>query len=141
MHTNHSALARTAAVTAWLKVYGDSLGEVRVEVSHFFLSKRLPCDDLERLLHVDGLLGARLEVRDTALGLAVGHGTLLGDHALALLHIDLVADYDKGETLGVHGASLYQELVPPAVQRVEALGVVDIVDQHAAVCTAVESHS
>ena len=141
MYTKHSASARTATVTAWLEVYGDGLREVRVEVAHLFLGKRLPGNDLERLLHVDGLLGARLEVRNAALGLAVGHGALLGDHPLALLHIDLVADYNKGETFRVHGASLHQELVPPAVQRVEALGVVDVVDQHAAVGAPIESHA
>jgi hypothetical protein len=76
------------------------------------------------------------------------------DHPLALLDIDLVADDDlpvsvhhlslwpvvtyEWEALRVHGARLHQKLVPPAVQCVEALRIVDIVDEHAAVSTAVE---
>lgn len=33
----------------------------------------------ESLLHIDGLLRARLEVRDAPFGLAEGHGTLVGN--------------------------------------------------------------
>lgn len=44
------------------------------------------------------------------------------------------------ETLGVHRAGLDQELVSPAVQGVERLGIVDVVDEHAAVGTTVESN-
>lgn len=47
----------------------------------------------------------------------------------------------KGKALGVHGAGLDEEFVPPAVERVETLGVVDIVDENAAVGTTVESHT
>jgi hypothetical protein len=47
----------------------------------------------------------------------------------------------EGEALGVHGAGLNQELVSPAVEGVETLGVVDIVDEYAAVCTTVESNT
>lgn len=36
---------------------------------------------------------------------------------------------------------MYQELVPPAVERVEALGVVDIVDEHAAVRPAIKGYA
>ena len=36
---------------------------------------------------------------------------------------------------------MYQELVPPAVERVEALGVVDVVDEHAAVSPAIKGHA
>src|SRR3954451_20117216 len=56
-------------------------------------------------------------------------------HSLSLFHIDLVPDDDlsrsaaastlrgthEWEVLRVHGARLYQKLVPPAVQRLEAL--------------------
>ena len=79
-------------------------------------------------------------------------------HALALLNINLVANDDllrvsmqlrlparrtsyKWETLGVHGAGLDEELVAPAVQRVEALCVVHVVHQHAAIGTTVEGHA
>lgn len=44
------------------------------------------------LLNVDSLLGAGLEIRNVALGLAERHGPLRGDQALILLHIDLVTD-------------------------------------------------
>lgn len=75
-------------------------------------------------------------------------------HPLALLDIDLVANYDlyllagrhtlsqhvtyEWEALRVHGASLDQELVPPAVECIKTLGVVDVVHEHAAVGAAVE---
>ena len=75
-------------------------------------------------------------------------------HSLALLDINLVADNDlhlsaivhalsqhiayKWEALRVHGASLDQELVPPAVECIKTLGVVDVVNEHAAVGAAVE---
>ena len=44
----------------------------------------------------------------------------------------------KGEALWVHGAGLDQELVSPAIQRIKRLGIVDVVDEHTAVCTPVE---
>jgi hypothetical protein len=47
----------------------------------------------------------------------------------------------KRETLGIHRASLHQELVPPAVQCIERLRVVDIVYEHAAVGAAVEGNT
>lgn len=47
---------------------------------------------LESLLDVDGLLGARLKVRDPALGLAERHRALSRDDALALLNVDLVPE-------------------------------------------------
>jgi hypothetical protein len=45
------------------------------------------------------------------------------------------------EVLWIHGTSLYQELIPPAIERFETLGVVDIVDQYAAVCSAIERNA
>lgn len=45
----------------------------------------------------------------------------------------------EGETLRVHRAGLDQEFVSPAVEGVETLGVVDVVDKYAAVGTTVES--
>lgn len=41
--------------------------------------------------------------------------------SLVLLDIDLIPEDDKGEVLWVMGARLDEELVPPAVQRLEAL--------------------
>lgn len=62
-------------------------------------------------------------------------------HTLALLHVDLVAQNDKGEIVRVPGRSLHQELVAPALDGFEALGVVDIKDKDAAVGAAVEGNT
>ena len=93
---------------------------------------------LERLLDVDGLLCGRLKVRNVALGLTPGHGAFLGDLPLILLHIDLVAQHDKREVLGIPGAGLDEEFVPPAVQGLERLGAVDVVNEDAAIRATVE---
>jgi len=58
--------------------------------------------------------------------------------SLALFHIDLIAKNDKGEVLGVVGTCLNQKLISPAVQSLEGLRAVHVVDQYAAVCAAVE---
>jgi hypothetical protein len=47
----------------------------------------------------------------------------------------------KREALRIHGAGLDQELVSPAVEGVETLGVVYIVDEHTAVGTTIESNT
>lgn len=44
----------------------------------------------------------------------------------------------KGEALRITGASLNQKFIPPAIQRLETLRVVYIVDQHTAVGASVE---
>ena len=78
-------------------------------------------------------------------------------HSLALLDINLVANYDlyllavlhalsqrythEWEALRIHGTGLDQELVPPAVECVETLRVVDVVYEHAAVGAAVEGYA
>lgn len=98
-------------------------------------------DSLERLLDIDGLLCGRLKVRNVALGLAPGHCAFLSDLPLVLLHIDLVAQHDEGEVLGVPGARLNEELVPPTVQSLERLGAVDVINKNAAVSTTVERNT
>lgn len=45
------------------------------------------------------------------------------------------------EALWIHWAGLHQELVPPAIQCVKALGVIDIVYQHAAIGASVEGNT
>jgi hypothetical protein len=45
------------------------------------------------------------------------------------------------EALGIHRAGLDQEFVSPAVEGVETLGVVDVVDEHTAVGTTIESNT
>lgn len=47
----------------------------------------------------------------------------------------------KGEVGGIPRRSLDQKLVSPAVQRVEALGVVDIVHENAAVGSSVKGNA
>lgn len=78
--------------------------------------------------------------------------------SLALLNIDLVSKNnlamilaDRGtfsilvtyerKVLGIARRSLNQELVSPAVESIETLGVVDIKHQHAAVGTSVECNA
>ena len=126
------------------------------------LLQRVLGNGLECLLNVDSLLRRRLEVRNVALGLAPSHGTLLGDlqrsatvvetlsdrHrarktylSLVLLHINLVAEDDEGEVLRVMWTSLNEELVPPAVESLERLGAVDVVDEYTAVRAAIERNA
>ena len=59
----------------------------------------------------------------------------------ALLHINLVAEDDEGEVLRVMWASLDEELVPPAVESLERLGAVDVVDEYTAVRATVEGNT
>lgn len=95
-------------------------------------------DSLERLLDIDGLLRGSLKVGNITLGLTPGHCAFLSDLSLVLLHIDLVAQHDKGEVLGIPGAGLDKELVSPTVQGLERLGAVDVVNENTAVRTAIE---
>jgi hypothetical protein len=79
------------------------------------------------LFNVDGLLGTSFKIGNIPLGMTESHGSLGRYHPLAFVHIYLVANNNKGKVLWVHGTGLYQELVPPAIQSLETLGVVDIV--------------
>ena len=56
----------------------------------------------------------------------------------SVLHVNLVADDNEGEVLGVSGACLDEELVSPAVERLECVAHRHVVHQHAAVGTAIE---
>lgn len=62
-------------------------------------------------------------------------------HALAILHIDLVAQHDKGKVVWVFRCRLDQKLIAPRVDRIKGLGIVDIVDEDAAIGASVESHT
>ena len=55
--------------------------------------------------------------------------------------INLVPKNHKGEIVRVSWASLDQELVSPAVERLEGVGRSHIVGEHATVGAAIESHS
>jgi len=61
--------------------------------------------------------------------------------ALAILNIDLVAQDDEGEVLGIMGTGLDEELIAPAIQGLEGFGAVHVIDQHAAVSPAVECYT
>lgn len=61
--------------------------------------------------------------------------------SLALFHVNLIAKNDEGEILGVMRTCLDQKLVSPAVQSLKRLHAVHVVDQYAAVCATVESHT
>jgi len=112
--------------------------QINVQLLLLILMQGVLGNSLERLLDVDGLLRGRLKVRNVALGLAPGHRAFLGDLPLILLHIDLVAQHDEGEVLGVPGAGLDEELVPPTVQGLKRLCAVDVVNEDAAVRAAIE---
>lgn len=58
--------------------------------------------------------------------------------ALVLLHIYLIAKDDEREVLWIVWAGLDEELVPPAVKRLEGLGTVHIVYENAAIGTTIE---
>jgi hypothetical protein len=82
---------------------------------------------------------------------------LISYHALALLNINLVANDNliesvfviqgigrcayEWEALRVHWAGLDQELIAPAVQGIETLRIVHVVNEDAAVGATVESHT
>ena len=76
-----------------------------------------------------------------ALALAPRHRPLLGHDALAFFHVNLVAEHDEREVVRIVRTRLNEELIAPAVERLKALGIVDIVHQHAAVRAAVERHA
>ena len=56
----------------------------------------------------------------------------------SVLQVDLVADDDEREVLGVAGARLDEELVAPPVERLERVRHRHVEDEHAAVGAAVE---
>ena len=60
------------------------------------------------------------------------------DLALILLHINLIPQHDEREVLRIMRARLDEELVSPAIERLEALRTVHVIHEHAAVCAAIE---
>jgi len=131
------ALTRAAAASGTrLGLGGDGHGREHDRLGTL-LEKSVLGDGLESLLDVDGLLGRSLEEGDVTLGLAPLLKTL-GGNDTGVLHIDLVADDDEREAIGVTRGGLDQELVAPAVEVVESLGDVDIEHEDAAISTTVE---
>jgi len=130
----------------------------------------------ERLLYIYGFFRARLEVWNSSLGLAEGHGTLrwylwtqsasyhswyeelqlttlLFSSTSILLPSTTcsrvlaprspksnVSTYER-KVVRISGRSLDQEFISPAIERIETLRVIDIVDKHAAVGASVERNT
>ena len=61
--------------------------------------------------------------------------------SFTLLHVNLVAEDDERKVLGIMWTRLDEELVPPAVQRLERLCAVDIVYEHTTIRSSVVSHT
>jgi hypothetical protein len=119
--------------------------ERRLQLFFGLLLQCILGDRLEGLFDVDGLLCRSFEIRYVALRLAPRHCALLRDlfphiprtvspgilrsrwHRMAthlsfaLFHVDLIAEDDKGEVLGIVGTRLDQELVSPTVEGLEGL--------------------
>ena len=63
---------------------------------------------------------------------------LCGGHYTIGLLIKFVADTDEGERLWISWASILIETVPPSRKRVETLGIRDVINECAAIGTAIE---
>lgn len=126
-----------------------------------FLLQRVFSNRLEGLFDVDGFLGRGLKVGNVAFRLAPRHGTLLShlrkghdiqrlivhcsavtpNLPFALLDINLVAQYNEREVLGIVRASLNEEFVAPAVEGLERLCAVHVIYKYAAIGSTVERDS
>lgn len=114
---------------------------VRVISIQFRLGLLLQCSPrncLESLFDIDRFLCTSLKIGNVAFALTPSHSSLLGNHPLALLHVDLVAQNYEGEVFRIVGCSLYQEFISPRIERFEGLGVVYVVTETTAVCSTVE---
>lgn len=132
------AVVGVASSSGFVLAEFDLVGELVVELELGVLGERAAGDRLEGQLHVEGLLGAGLEVGDAVLALAPllralrRHG--------AVLQVHLVAEDDEGEVVGVARRRLDEELVAPRLERLEGGGRGDVEDQHTAVGAAIEGH-
>jgi hypothetical protein len=59
----------------------------------------------------------------------------------SILQINLVAQHDKWEVLGISRTSLDQELVAPRIKVLECVGSSCVEDENAAISTAVEGNA
>ena len=91
------------------------------------------------LLDIDRLLGRGLEVGDVALRLAPRERSLLCNDAA--VDINLIAQDDEREIVGVARAGLDEELVTPRVEVVKRLWLHDVEDQHTRVSTTIKCHA
>ena len=111
---------------------------VLIQVLFFFASQCVFGDGLKRLLNVDGLFGARLKIWHVVLLLTPLHSSLSG-HCSAVGHVHLVADDDEWKVFGVSRRRLYKKLVAPALQIFERGRRCHVIDEHAAVRSAIKS--
>jgi hypothetical protein len=107
----------------------------------FLHGQRIPRHHLKSLLHVRIILSRDLKIRDPAPALTVGHGPLCADGAPVIADVDLVPEDDEGEGFWVARGGLDEEFVAPGVEGLEGFGRVDVVDEDAAVGTAVEGYT
>ena len=150
-------------------VKADVRDSVHLWFIHFLvlLGQRIPRDALEGLLYVHCLLGTRLEIGNIIFGLApvlgsagwdleaVGDSVIMtsslhhiyslffflsGTH-LSVFQVNLISNDDEREVLRVSWAGLNEELVSPTIESLEGVGIRDIVDKYAAICSSIECNS
>lgn len=66
---------------------------------------------------------------------------ITADLSLILFDVNLVPKNDKWEVLWIMWTRLNKEFVPPAVERLEALGAIDVVYKHTTISTTVERNT
>lgn len=112
----------------------------RVGVNHVIVSvvgrQNAPHGLLKCRRHIGGVLGAGLKVGESAV-LPAPLPRVLAGH-LALRHVQLVAQDQEGEVVGVLDVGVEAELLLPVGQVAEALAVVQAEGEQAAVGAAVE---
>ena len=128
----------SAPIPLLIQVNINRIRKVPTILLTLLLRQRIPGNDLERLLDINTLLRTRFKIRHLPSTLTIRMGSLLGNHPPVLAHVDLVPQHHEREGFRVAWRGLNQKLVAPAVEGLEGLGAVDVVDQHAAVGAAVE---
>jgi len=92
---------------------------------------------LEGLLNIYGFLGGSLKVWNIAFGLAPRKGSLLSDNAL-ILQVNLVAQNNKREVIGIAWSGLNEELITPAIKVFKCLCDIDIENENTTISTTIE---
>jgi hypothetical protein len=59
----------------------------------------------------------------------------------AFIYVNLISQHHKREAFCVVRGCLNKELITPVVEVLKRLGVVHVIHEHAAICTAVVSHT
>jgi len=94
---------------------------------------------LKSLLNIYSFLSTRFKVWNVIFRVTPLLGSL-GRHG-PVVQVNLVAEHNKREIVRVAWAGLDEELIPPAVQRLESVGRRHVVSEDAAICPAVESYT